>query len=292
MKLSTLYEARDPKREAELEPALTAPFRKPEDRKKTVEKTAQAYRQEYGMPERQFLPEPKGGPWTVGSLGNDELLMPGPVFRDIGNARLMPTQRYSHGKILPDSNVSTGKELNNAISYWSKNFGGERWPVLEKAFLNRDWTFKGGVGMYTSARTSLFKYLNNLKQSWPEGEKMANQVLESSNGLRYFGHPEIRKYVQSKPPMPGLIQNFKQAIHKYNQDIQKWKTVEYPKWEEDVKKWQEAQAAKNSIATSFHDDDEFNRSGGPPMKPLEPSYPFRKEDNEWVLNYIKSSEHP
>ena len=289
MKLSTLYEARDPKKEAELEPILTAPFRKPEDRKKTVEKTAQAYRQEYGMPERQFLPEPKGGPWTVGSLGNDELLMPGPVFRDMDKARLLPTQRYSHGKILPEPNAATGKELNNAIGYWVKNFNGDRWSALEKAFLNRDWTFKGGVGMYTSARTSLFKYLNNLKESWSEGEKMANQVLSSSNGLRYFQHPEVKKYAKSKPLIPGLAQNFKQALHKYDQDVQKWKTIEYPKWEQDMKAWQTAHSTKTA-ELGFHDEDDFNR--GHPMKPFEPRYPFSKEDLEWVQNYIKSSEHP
>ena len=218
MKLSTLYEARDPKREAQLEPYLTAPFRNQPERAKIGRAKAKQYRQEYGMPDVQFLPSaPKGneGPgyrWDTGTIHH------GPWFRDIGTAKNVPVQRWGTGEIKPEPNVAdVGKHLTQAIHYWSKNFNGERWPALEQAFLNRDFTFQGKLGMYDSARASLFKYLNELKTPWPEGEKMADRTLNSPNGWKIltsnYNHIKAAQdYVLRKPRNPEWVKRMREAL--------------------------------------------------------------------------------
>jgi hypothetical protein len=269
MKLSTLYEARDPKKEAELEPYLAAPFRSYRQRVQIGRKTGIAYRQEYGMPERQFLPEPPKDNQGHGYRHDSSILHTGPWHTDIGTAKNIPILRYRPGDIKPDPNkVETGVQLNKAIGYWSKNFNGERWPALEQAFLNRDWTFKGNLGLGDSARTSLFKYLNELKTSWPEGQTMADRVLTSKNAIIYvLRSPEVRKYITKRPPTPELIKQIKLELTQHEAQMANY-TERYSKW----------LVAQKPI-DDFHADDHF----GPNLEPVPPTWAYG--DINWAQQY-------
>jgi hypothetical protein len=69
-------------------------------------------------------------------------------------------------------------DLNRALSYWLKEFHGERWPALEQAFLNRAKTYTGKRGGdYTRPRLSIFKYLGRIKEPWPEGAAMIKKMM-------------------------------------------------------------------------------------------------------------------
>lgn len=213
MKLSTLYEVRDPKKEAELEPYLTAPFRSEKERGKEGRRLAKQSHKDYGLPDRQFMSNP-----TLKHTG------------DYSNKNFQYRKQYGQvevpvlgpGGTLATSNPkSDNTSLNQAIGYWSKKFEGERWPALEQAFLNRNWTFKGGRGLYDTARSSLFKYLNELKTPWPQGEEMANTVLSSRNALHYVIRvPEIKKYIQLHPVIPGLVTQINKVFPPYKDELE------------------------------------------------------------------------
>jgi hypothetical protein len=219
MKLSTLYEARDPKKEAGLEPYLTAPFMNQPERARLGRAKAKAYRQEFGMPDPQFLPDPPKGNEGEGYRYDPNALSPGPYYKRIQDSPkvIVPVQRYGPGNVPPVPNLANPKHLIQAIHYWSKNFNGERWPTLEKAFLNRDFTFQGKIGMYDSARASLFKYLNELKTPWPEGEKMADKVLNSAHGWEILTHyyhkiKAAQDYSLRRPRNPEFIRLMRMAL--------------------------------------------------------------------------------
>ena len=320
MKLSTLYEARDPKKEAELEPVLTAPFRGPNIRKKETRNTVKNWYKQHGMPDQQFvLPIPKKEPKWQGYNQPVDPDMKAPINTDEYASNVLQPTELKYGKIrvpaanmpyvqtVPNAATSGGRHLQDAIRYWVSNFEGKRWSTLEQAFLNRDWTFKGGMGMYNTARTSLFKYLNNLKEPWPEGEKMANQVLGSKNGLNYVSQsPDVRAYVRSRPPIPDFVQGLRTALTAHDAAVDKWKTETHPQWEEKmatwetevIPKWQQsvrdwhAEQVRKKGGT-FHDDDEFGH-GGPPHMPYKQPEPQRPEfwykDEKWARDYVKSSE--
>lgn len=195
---------RDKRFEKALEPILTTPFYTPKQRRQiSKERSAQSLK-DYGVPDRQFMPNP--------DFKNVEDY--GLTHVKYSNAANQHKKQYGTGarpievpilgrKTESISNINnTSKALLTAIGYWQRHFNGERWPALEQAFLNRHWTFTGGMSLYNRARTSLFKYLNNLRQPWPEGDKMANRVISSKNGKRYvIQSPEIQKYIKTKLTM-------------------------------------------------------------------------------------------
>lgn len=290
MKLSTLYEARDPKKEAEFEPKLTAPFYRDNLRRADANRKAREYIKQYGLPEPQFMPNPnygEGGKWD--QLKKDQFAgihSWGPhqqtdTFGDKFSADktkriIVPVTNYG-GRVRPTQNVTnTGDTLNKSIAYWMKDFKGQRWPALEQAFLNRDWTFKGGRGMYDSARSSLFKYLNNLSGKWPEGEKMADQVLASRNGLMYVRKsPDIRKYVEARPALPSLTTAINAEIKAHEQRMADYKI----KHDE----WLKSQAPPDE----FHADDRFDRFDYEPQPPN-----WRYGNEEWFRAYAAGKYKP
>lgn len=74
---------------------------------------------------------------------------------------------------------NTDTNLNNAVKYHAKYMNGQRWPELEQAFLHRANTYtSSGLSDYTRPRVSLFTYLNNIKEKWNEGEKLADAALK------------------------------------------------------------------------------------------------------------------
>ena len=196
--------------------------------------------------------------------------------------------------------TSTGGALIKAYRYWQKNFNGERWPALEQAFLNRTWTFKGGSSMENSARTSIFDYINNLKESWPEGEKIAVGLLSSHGALMYHDKPSVMKYIISRPKIQGLVDRIEEKHKALAQWREKWQTQEIPKyeqdyknWEQEVKEWERNQIEKQaSIGTNFHDEDEFghNVKPFPPHRPPEPRLYHSRQD--FTDAYVKPDWKP
>lgn len=266
MKLSTLHEDRDPKKEAELEPILTAPFRKVKERKKLKAQELKKGLETHGIPDRQFVlpiskkPLPRFVDYKTYETDRENPDYKAPIKPDDYTTPYLSPTELKYGDIRtpsahvpiyhqPSQNVAQpgGQHLQNAISYWSKNFEGKRWPTLEQAFINRDWTFQGGKGMYNTARVSLFKYLNNLKEPWPEGEEMANRVISGPKAVTYLTeYPEILKYALSKPINPSIQNAIKQEIER---------------WDGPYRDWLAAQEKPKEL--TFHDDDEFFRPNKP-----------------------------
>ena len=287
MKLSTLHEARNPKLEKELKPVLTAPFRNYGQREKIANKLADQHIKKHGVPDRHFLPNP-----------NQEI-DPQVGTHDGWRYRYQPTHQYApapetpEGRILyntsgrkmgvpvagqaratPISNKASGSTLNKAIAYWQKSFNGERWSTLEQAFLNREWTYRGGKSAENSARTSLFKYLNNLKTPWQEGIQMADRVLASTNGIAYIAQsPDVRTYALSRPRLPELVNRIKEELEVHSKRMVEWK-VKHDAWEA-------AQRAKAQQMGSFHDEDTFGYND----EPEEPRFWYG--DIAWAKSYIQ-----
>lgn len=270
MKLSTLYEARNPKFEKELEPTLVAPFRTYHKRQSEANKIAKQHYNDYGLPDRQFLPNPESQTNPEQGAFDSWLYRHQPTTPTKHDNKSVPVLGYSPIRAL--NNKADTTTLNKAIAYWHKSFDGKRWPTLEQAFLNRDWTFKGGMGTYNTARTSLFKYLNNLKEPWPEGEKMANGLLASGrNALRYVAlSPDIRQYVASKPERnKGLVDSVTTTLAQYDKEMADWQ-IKHDAW-----------TAAKKPSGDFHDDDEF----GSDHEPQPPDFWYG--DEKWARNYIK-----
>lgn len=274
MKLSTLYEARDPKKEAELEPYLTAPFYNHPQRASHARKAAAQSLKAYGVPDRQFMPHP--------DLDyKDNTRDPG-WYNHYQHRTSFPATGKTQfpvlgtGNVRPTPNVkSDTSSLSKAIGYWAKNFEGQRWPALEQAFLNRDFAFKGRKGMYDTARSSLFKYLNELKQPWAEGEQMANTVLGSRNGLWYITKaPEVRRYVEKRPIIPAFVDSIKEQLKLHDQRMQDWK-IRHDKW-----------VASQNVGQDFHADDDFGYSNEP-QPPL-----WRWGNEEWFKKYVAGDFQP
>lgn len=77
---------------------------------------------------------------------------------------------------LPGNQVGKGT-LSAAVRYHQQHMNGKRWSVLEKAFTDRSATFQGAKGDFIRPRISLFTYLTNLRDPWPEGNRLARQLL-------------------------------------------------------------------------------------------------------------------
>lgn len=97
--------------------------------------------------------------------------------------------------------------LSKAVNFHELNMKGQRWPELELAFIYRSNTYKAkGVSDYTRPRKSLFKYLNNISERWPEGDDMAAATIKKFSGpyfgkTRYFTFTnDVMRYVYSKAP--------------------------------------------------------------------------------------------
>ena len=173
-------------------------------------------------------------------------------------------------------------KLPQAVNYHAKNMGGQRWPALEQAFLNRSETYKGFKSDYTRPRTSLFTYLKNLNQPWPEGIELARQLANSAifntDGGRYVNvsNPDIIecliKYEIYSPP---LIRSISNIVNRHSPELGKaqadWDVIrnEYEKqhniWLTKREMWmndkvaelkQKAEAIKTD-QIGFHDEDEF-----------------------------------
>ncbi len=101
------------------------------------------------------------------------------------------TSTYERELTAPYSNFGWGRRTNavqnrikpgtllKAINHWFDEFNGQRWPALEQAFLMRANNYKSPAGDYTRPRMLLFTYLNNLKEPWPEGDQMANDLINA-----------------------------------------------------------------------------------------------------------------
>jgi len=137
-------------------------------------------------------------------------------------------------------------KLQQAVRYHMRNFNGERWPALEQAFMNRAVTYQGKPGDNIKPRMSLFTYLDNINEPWPEGIEMAKQVVNAfitGSYSRYTGsslynmNPAILRFlIKNKIVVPNLIQQIKKIIQ-YQHDQTK------------------------QIDTGFHDEDKFEEGG-------------------------------
>lgn len=102
---------------------------------------------------------------------------------------------------------NTNNNLKNAVKYHAKYMKGQRWPELEQAFLYRANTYMGSsLSDYIRPRTSLFTYLNNIKEKWREGEKLADAALKKFlfsviiHNDRYFKlNNDIYEYIYKRP---------------------------------------------------------------------------------------------
>lgn len=159
-----LLEARDPNYEKQIEPKLRAPI---------------SMYSGYISPQKKIqrkLSDLFGSlPTAPSSLADPQDYSSPRVFHHSET----PKNPYPSGtrpKGYTPSSVGPG-DLNRAMTYWLKEFHGGRWPALEQAFLNRARSYTGGGGDFVRPRMSVFKYLGNLKEPWPEGAAMIEKML-------------------------------------------------------------------------------------------------------------------
>lgn len=90
---------------------------------------------------------------------------------------------YPSGRLVggTQNKVDNGT-LMKAVIHHERTMGGKRWPELEQAFLARAITYQGRGGDFIRPRTSIMRYLGNLKEPWPEGETMAQKMLDNNRG--------------------------------------------------------------------------------------------------------------
>ena len=236
MKLSILFEARDPQLEKELEPYLQGSFG--------------AYR-----------------------------------FRRPKNFK--PTMSGMQGK------------LSQAVRYHAREMNGERWPALEQAFLSRAATYGGKPSDYMRPRMSLFTYLNNIKEPWPEGEAMASKFLDSGMVKKAIGpyvggigtysrymsalSPSMINYlINKKIYKPELIQAFQQLLYSDTEHEAEHERMRqaYPIWKQKYEaEWlPEWEKKQKTTEGEFHADDTFGSSNTPPwmQDPTAPQPPIDK----------------
>jgi hypothetical protein len=101
-----------------------------------------------------------------------------------------------HGNAKNDSWLKSG-ELTRAVYYHQEHMRGQRWSILEKAFVDRSVTFGKQVGDITKPRMSLFRYLHNVNYTWPEGNQLGRQLLDAVADGKYS------RKSPSKPAMGG-----------------------------------------------------------------------------------------
>lgn len=181
----------------------------------------------------------------------------------------------------PSAPGLTGK-MPQAVLYHATNMGGERWPALEQAFLNRENTYKGLKSDFMRPRTSLFTYLKNLNQPWPEGLELARQLVNSTifntDNRRYvnvFSPDIIECLIKYKIHSPQLIQAINNIVRADTPELKKAATdwtalrheyeIQQGLWLAKRDAWisdkaevlkQEANSLK-ADQTGFHDEDEF-----------------------------------
>ena len=110
----------------------------------------------------------------------------------------------------PDQNAIPGGLLSKAVRYHEQNFNGARWPALEAAFLNRKRSFTGGGGDYVRPRTTLFRYLKNINEPWPDGEalvaKLEAGTKRGRSGVRHImTSPNYVGYLEKKDKLTNSI---------------------------------------------------------------------------------------
>ena len=264
MKLSILFEARDPELEKTLEPYLRGNFG--------------AYR--FKRP-RNFV----------------------------------PTMQGMRGK------------LAQAVRYHAREMNGERWPALEQAFMNRAVTFSGKPGDYIRPRMTLFTYLNNIKEPWPEGEALAQKLFagpkppttdfhaddkfgnKTEHVFNTSGVMDTRIYNRYMSMLsPGMLQylirknqyipNLVDAITKILQTDAEQEKKHYEEtaelatqvksWKKEYKKWLPGYE-KRKEAGEFHSDDTFGGSEPFPWlaDPTAPQPPKDKygHHHPWMPSY-------
>lgn len=106
-----------------------------------------------------------------------------------------------------------------------RKMGGRRWLELEMAFLKRSNTYKGTGGNFIRPRSSLLKYLDQLKEPWPQGEKMAQNMFLSINkkstaySLNYmdWNTPTVANFLKKRPKiMRPFLANIIQIFLKHD----------------------------------------------------------------------------
>lgn len=85
--------------------------------------------------------------------------------------------------------------LKQATQVHKMLFNGKRWPALEHAFLLRKNTYENMGGDFVRPRTTIFEYLGNLREKWPEGERIVNNINDSML-INIMGRSETaRRYI-------------------------------------------------------------------------------------------------
>lgn len=167
MLLSDIFEARDSEYEKQIEPKLRSPISMytgaTSPQRKIKQKLHDTFKPKWGQGDN--IP------------GFYDMTHPHELQYSETPRNPYPASARPRGYV--PSIVGPG-DLNRAVSYWVKNFDGERWSALEQAFLNRARSYTGGGGDFVRPRTSIFTYLANLKEPWPEGEALVQKFLGSS----------------------------------------------------------------------------------------------------------------
>lgn len=163
-------------------------------------------------------------------------------------------------------------KLPAAVKYHAREFNGERWPALEKAFLSREVTYRGKRSDYLKPRMGLFSYLININTPWPEGEEMADSVIDSEifqDSIRYQDRyinslsPVILQYlIKYQKRVPELIDAIKSISHEeYQKNLKTYHDYQdqYRKWQNDLESFANKKEAEQMASRSkgLHDEDEW-----------------------------------
>lgn len=231
-------------------------------------------------------------------------------------------------------------KLAQAVRYHAREMNGERWRALEQAFLNRAVTFSGKPSDYMRPRMTLFTYLNNIKEPWPEGEAMAQNIFKEpkeqtdefhtddkfgnkrshvfdSTGImgtriynRYMSmlSPGMLQYlINKKQYIPNLVdaiikimQADAEEERKHNEEQQSEENValtdKVKTWKQDYRKWLPGYKKRQAAAAAakgleFHTDDSFGNIASPPppweADPTAPQPPKNKSGytQTWIPSY-------
>lgn len=148
------------------------------------------------------------GVYSIGNINNDgaNLYSSSKSDYDMNLMNKFSAYSWKPKDAKPVKNAEN-YDLVKAVTFHELNMKGKRWPELEQAFLHRSNTYTGkGVSDYTRPRKSLFKYLSNINERWPEGDNMATATIKKFVGP-YFGRnryfvftDDVMQYVYSKAP--------------------------------------------------------------------------------------------
>jgi len=127
---------------------------------------------------------------------SSKLGQPSVGLRDkLGKQLSKPFSAYSWKKKRSEHKNEAGTTLSKAVIYHQRHFNGKRWPELEAAFLQRANTYSSPAGDYTRPRMSLFTYMNNLREEWPEGEKLAESLVSFIERNYGKNHKYYKRYI-------------------------------------------------------------------------------------------------